>query len=131
MQWGRGIFRLWIVVSALWLILAGAFAVADWREHPMPVPPELRKEIEPNRVAGCAEGQRKGRETVTARRQITVAIVTVPPLVVPGPRDGTVVGRGWLPAAEAFQLRMVGRCGLADLYKVFGRTTVRTTRPEW
>ncbi|MET3307921.1 hypothetical protein ABIE86_004486 [Bradyrhizobium diazoefficiens] len=103
MQWGRGIFRLWIVLSALWLIVAGAFATADWRDHPMPVPPELCKDIEPNRVVGCEEGQKKGREQVTVRRQVTVAIVTVPPLAVLLIGIGLGWGGSWLVSGRPGQ----------------------------
>lgn len=48
----------------------------------MPVPPELCKELEPDRVAGCEEGQISGRREVTTRRQITIAVVFAPPLAL-------------------------------------------------
>jgi hypothetical protein len=82
MRWGRGLFRLWVVVSVFWLVAAGAFAAVDWRDHPMPIPPEFCKHIEPDRVAGCEKGQTSGREEVTTRRQITIAVVIAPPLVL-------------------------------------------------
>lgn len=82
MQWGRGLFRLWVLLSCLWLIVAGAVAVVDWRDHGTPMPAEYCKDVEPNRVEGCEEGQRKAIAETNNRRIVTVAIVTMPPLVV-------------------------------------------------
>ena len=82
MLWRRGLFRLWVVISVLWLIVAGAFATMDWRNHQMPIEPQYCKEIEPpERVANCEKSQAEGRVEVASRRQITVAVVFAPPLV--------------------------------------------------
>jgi hypothetical protein len=74
MRWGRGLFRLWVVVSVLWLIVGGAFAVVDWRNYGVPVEPELCKELErPERVADCGKIRRvvggRGPQTGHDRRR--------------------------------------------------------------
>jgi hypothetical protein len=64
-------------------IVAGTFATIDWRNHPMPIEPQYCKQIEPpERVANCEKSQADGRVEVASRRQITVAIVIAPPLVM-------------------------------------------------
>lgn len=69
----------------------------------MPFPPEPCQDIEPNRVAGCEEGQRKGSVSVAARQQTTVATCDGAALSGPAPRDGTVLGLAgfWPPRHPA------------------------------
>lgn len=36
MRWRRGLFRVWVLVSSIWIIGVAGAAIADWRDHPAP-----------------------------------------------------------------------------------------------
>jgi hypothetical protein len=98
--WRRGLFRLWVVISVLWLVVAGTFATVDWRNHPMPVEPQYCKELEPpERVANCEKSQAEGRVEVASRRQITGVIVIAPPLMMLVFWPGLLVGCDWVSSS--------------------------------
>ena len=81
MLWRRGLFRLWVVIGVLWLIVAGTFATIDWSPDANRAS-VLQTDQAPERVANCEKSQADGRVEVASRRQITVAIVIAPPLVM-------------------------------------------------
>jgi hypothetical protein len=81
-QWGRGLFRLWVVLSLIWLIGVGAFAYTDWRSHLMPIESQFCKDLEtPDRVPNCEKSQAESRAEVSTRREVTIAAGIAPPFV--------------------------------------------------
>jgi len=34
MNWSRGLFRIWVAVSVLWVIFVGVYLYASWLEDP-------------------------------------------------------------------------------------------------
>lgn len=98
-NWGTGLFRLWIVSAVLWWAVAGWVSWDDYRRRPFweqapPMPPELCKEavgqvekpdaIDWNAVADC---ERRQAGAVTERHQLIawhIGVPLVPPLIVLG-----------------------------------------------
>jgi hypothetical protein len=83
-RWGLGMFRLWVVISLLWLTCFGAFVVIDLRQNPVPMDPSICKEIEtgPTAIAVCEKNQATGIEEAWSRRENEAVGLVVPPLIL-------------------------------------------------
>jgi hypothetical protein len=82
MNWGRGLFRTWIAVSAIWVVFIGVLVgPSAWRELTVPPPPSTT-DVAPATTADDDPGYQEFLKNLTANG--VPAVGGVPPPLAHG-----------------------------------------------